>query len=97
MSTVARRAESHGPIVIAIGAIRPLRPPSLNGSGDVHSQGLAWKSAALVFVKSPSHFRQSFADRGAHPRRQYTWGRLRRHALHPVTKVTRPLYPSIRI
>jgi microcystin degradation protein MlrC len=58
------------------------------------SQGLALEQAALVFVKSPSHFRQSFGPVAARILAANTPGPtapdMRRI---PFRRVTRPLYP----
>ena len=84
--------------VIAIGAIRLLvRTPAVDGmgQGDVHARRASrCEDAALVFVKSPSHFRQSFGPVAARILAANTPGPtapdMRRI---PFTKVTRPLYP----
>ncbi len=83
--------------VLAIGAIRILvrSLPSLEWDREMYgSQGIALEDAALVFVKSPSHFRQSFgvvADRIlAANTPGPTAPDMRRI---PFRKVTRPLYP----
>jgi len=83
--------------VIAIGAIRLLlrSVPSMEwDTAMYHSQGLDPRQAALVFVKSPSHFRVAF---GPLARRILvadtpgpTAANMRRI---PFTKVTRPLFP----
>jgi len=91
-------ALSMGPTaVIAIGAIRLLirTQPSMEWDKAMYeSQGLALQDAALVFVKSPSHFRQSFGPGAARILAANTPGPtapdMRRI---PFTKVTRPLYP----
>ncbi len=91
-------ALSMGPTtVIAIGAIRLLirTQPSMEWDKAMYaSQGLALEDAALVFVKSPSHFRQSFGPGAARILAANTPGPttpdMRRI---PFTKVTRPLYP----
>jgi microcystin degradation protein MlrC len=83
--------------VIAVGAIRILlrSQPSLEWDRAMYtSQGLKLEEAALVFVKSPSHFRQSFGPVAARILAANTPGPtapdMRRI---PFTKVTRPLYP----
>ena len=83
--------------VLAIGAIRAAAPlAAVDGVGHRHvpSQGLDPRQAALVFVKSPSHFRVAF---GPLARRILvadtpgpTAANMRRI---PFTKVTRPLFP----
>ena len=83
--------------VIALGAIRLLlrSAPSMEwDTGMYLSQGLDPRQAALVFVKSPSHFRVAF---GPLARRILvadtpgpTAANMRRI---PFTKVTRPLFP----
>jgi microcystin degradation protein MlrC len=91
-------AMSMGPTaVIAIGAIRVLvrSLPSLEWDRAMFtSQGLVLEAAALVFVKSPSHFRQSFGPIAARVLAANTPGPtapdMRRI---PFTRVTRPLYP----
>lgn len=89
---------SMGPTaVIAIGSIRVLvrTLPSLEWDRAMfESQGLPLDQAALVFVKSPSHFRQSFGPVATRVLAANTPGPtapdMRRI---PFTKVTRPLYP----
>ena len=89
---------SMGPTaVIAIGGIRLLlrSQPSMEWDKAMYvSQGLPLEDAALVFVKSPSHFRQSFGPAAARILVANTPGPtapdMRRI---PFTKVTRPLYP----
>lgn len=89
---------SMGPTaVIAIGAIRVLVRSLASLEWDramFTSQGLVLEEAALVFVKSPSHFRQSFGPVAARILAANTPGPtapdMRRI---PFTKVTRPLYP----
>jgi len=89
---------SMGPTaVIAIGAIRVLvrSLPSLEWDRAMFtSQGLVLEEAALVFVKSPSHFRQSFGPVASRILAANTPGPtapdMRRI---PFTRVTRPLYP----
>jgi microcystin degradation protein MlrC len=89
---------SMGPTaVLAIGAIRLLLRslPSMEWDRAVYtSQGLALGDAALVFVKSPSHFRESFGSAATRILAADTPGPtapdMRRI---PFTKVTRPLYP----
>jgi microcystin degradation protein MlrC len=84
-------------VVLAIGDIR-LAIRSLPGmewdTGLFSSVGLALQHAALVFVKSPSHFRVAF---GPHATRVLaadtpgaTCGNMRKL---PFKNVTRPLYP----
>ena len=80
-----------------MGAIRILlrSQPSLEWDRAMYtSQGLQLEEAALVFVKSPSHFRQSFGPIAARILVANTPGPtapdMRRI---PFTKVTRPLYP----
>ncbi len=83
--------------MLAIGDIR-LAVRSLPGlewdTGLFTSVGLDLRHAALVFVKSPSHFRAAF---GSHAARVLaadtpgaTCGNMRRLAFR---NVTRPLYP----
>ena len=83
--------------VIAIGSLRLAlrsRPSSDWDTGLYTSQGLDPRQAAMVFVKSPSHFRAAYeamADRilvAATP--GATQPDLRRV---PYTRVSRPLYP----
>ena len=89
---------SMGPsAVVAIGGIRLLlrSQPSMEWDKAMYaSQGLPLDGAALVFVKSPSHFRQSFGPAAARILVANTPGPtapdMRRI---PFTKVTRPLYP----
>ncbi len=89
---------SMGPsAVVAIGGIRLLlrTQPSMEWDKAMYeSQGLPLRDAALVFVKSPSHFRQSFGPAAARILVANTPGPtapdMRRI---PFTKVTRPLYP----
>lgn len=83
--------------VIAIGAIRILARslPSIEWDRAMYaSQGLKPEEAALVFVKSPGHFRQSFGPVAARILAANTPGPtapdMRRILF---TKVTRPLYP----
>jgi microcystin degradation protein MlrC len=83
--------------VIAIGAIRLLvrSQPSMEWDKAMFtSQGLPMEDAALMFVKSPAHFRQSFGPFAARILSANTPGPtapdMRRI---PFTKVTRPLYP----
>lgn len=91
-------AVSMGPTaVLAIGAIRVLvrSLPSIEWDRAMFvSQGLHPEAAALVFVKSPSHYRQSFGPVAARIIAAKTPGPtapdMRRI---PFTKVTRPLYP----
>jgi microcystin degradation protein MlrC len=89
---------SMGPTaVIAIGAIRVLvrSLPSLEWDRAMFtSQGLMLEEAALVFVKSPSHFRQSFGPVAARILAANTPGPTAPDMrLIPFTKATRPLYP----
>ncbi len=84
-------------VVIAIGAIRLLlrSQPSMEWDKAMYtSQGLDLGGTALVFVKSPSHFRASFGPAAARILAANTPGPtapdMRRI---PFTKVTRPLYP----
>jgi len=89
---------SMGPTaVIAIGSIRLLvrSQPSMEWDKAMYfSQGLPLDRAALVFVKSPAHFRQSFGPFAARIISANTAGPtapdMRRI---PFTRVTRPLYP----
>lgn len=89
---------SMGPTaVIAVGSIRLLArsQPSMEWDKAMYaSQGLPLDQAALVFVKSPSHFRQSFGPFAARILSANTPGPtapdMRRI---PFTRVTRPLYP----
>jgi len=83
--------------VLAIGAIRVLvrTLPSIEWDRAMFtSQGIRPEAAALVFVKSPSHYRQSFGPIAARIIAANTPGPtapdMRRI---PFTKVTRPLYP----
>lgn len=83
--------------VIAIGGIRLLvrSQPSMEWDKAMYvSQGLPLEDAALVFVKSPSHFRQSFGPAAARILVANTPGPtapdMRRI---PFTRATRPLYP----
>ncbi len=83
--------------VLAIGDIR-LALRSLKAlewdTGLFHSVGLPLAHAALVFVKSPSHFRVSYAPHAARVLAAdtpgTTRGNMRRLVFH---NVTRPLYP----
>jgi microcystin degradation protein MlrC len=89
---------SMGPTaVLAVGGIRLLlrSQPSMEWDKAMYlSQGLPLEDAALVFVKSPSHFRQSFGPAAARILVANTPGPtapdMRRI---PFTKATRPLYP----
>ena len=89
---------SMGPTaVIAIGAIRLLlrSRPSMEWDKAMYtSQELDLRDAALVFVKSPSHFRASFGPAATRILAANTPGPtapdMRRI---PFTKATRPLYP----
>jgi microcystin degradation protein MlrC len=89
---------SMGPTaVLAIGAIRVLvrSLPSIEWDRAMFaSQGLRPEEAALLFVKSPGHFRQSFGPIAARIIVANTPGPtapdMRRI---PFTRVTRPLYP----
>lgn len=89
---------SMGPTaILAIGAIKVLvrsRPSLEWDTGMYRSQGLDPASAALVFVKSPSHFRASFGPLAARILLADTPGPTRAdvRAL-PYRQVTRPLYP----
>lgn len=89
---------SMGPTaVLAIGAIWILvraRPSIEWDTGMYRSQGLEPASAALVFVKSPSHFRASFGPLAARILLADTPGPTRAdlRAL-PYREVTRPLFP----
>lgn len=89
---------SMGPTaILAIGAIRVLvrsRPSIEWDTGMYRSQGLDPATAALVFVKSPSHFRASFGPLAARILLADTPGPTRAdvRAL-PYQQVTRPLYP----
>lgn len=83
--------------VLAIGGIRLLlrSQPSMEWDKAMYaSQGLPLEDAALVFVKSPSHFRQSFGPKAARILVADTPGptapEMRRI---PFRHVTRPLYP----
>jgi microcystin degradation protein MlrC len=83
--------------VIAIGGIRLLlrSQPSMEWDKAMYvSQGLPLEDAALVFVKSPSHFRQSFGPAAARILVANTPGPtapdMRRI---PFRNATRPLYP----
>jgi microcystin degradation protein MlrC len=83
--------------VIAIGGIRLLlrSQPSMEWDKAMYeSQGLPLRAAALVFVKSPSHFRQSFGPLAARILVANTPGPTAPDMTRiPFTKVTRPLYP----
>jgi microcystin degradation protein MlrC len=58
------------------------------------SQRLPLRDAALVFVKSPSHFRKSFGPLAARILVANTPGPTAPDMTRiPFTKVTRPLYP----
>lgn len=83
--------------VLAIGAVHVLvrSLPSIEWDRAMFaSQGLRPEDAALVFVKSPSHYRKSFGPIAARIIAANTPGPtapdMRRI---PFTKVTRPLYP----
>jgi microcystin degradation protein MlrC len=83
--------------VLAVGAICILirTQPSMEWDRAMYtSQGLMLEDAALVFVKSPSHFRQSFGPAAARILAANTPGPtapdMRRI---PFKSVTRPLYP----
>ena len=83
--------------VIAIGAIQLLvrsRPAMEWDTGMYLSQGLDPREAALVFVKSPAHFRVGFAPMASRILVADTPGpsctNLRRI---PWKRVTRPLFP----
>lgn len=89
---------SMGPTaVLAIGAIRVLvrsRPSIEWDTGMYRSQGLDPASAALVFVKSPSHFRASFGPLAARILLADTPGPTRADVrVLPYRRVTRPLFP----
>jgi microcystin degradation protein MlrC len=83
--------------VIAVGAIRILlrTQPSMEWDRAMYdSQGLRLEDAALVFVKSPSHFRQSFGPAAARIFVANTPGSTDPDVRRvPFTRVTRPLYP----
>jgi microcystin degradation protein MlrC len=87
--------------VIAIGSIRLLlrSQPSMEWDKAMYeSQGLPLKDAALVFVKSPGHFRQSFGPFAARILTANTPGPTAPDMLRiPFRKVTRPLYPLDKI
>ena len=76
-------------VVLAIGAIRlNLRSiPHFEWDLGIHkSVGLDPARAALVFVRSPSHFRVSYApDRGAHLPGRHAGTDLREHAAHRLS------------
>jgi microcystin degradation protein MlrC len=83
--------------VVAIGSIRLLirSAPSMEWDKAMYeSQGLPLSAAAMVFVKSPAHFRQSFGPFAARILAANTPGPtapdMRRI---PFKRVTRPLYP----
>ena len=83
--------------VIAIGdlrlALRSLKALEWD-TGLYHSVGLPLQHAALVFVKSPSHFRVSYAPHAARMLAADTPGTTRGNMRALVFKhVTRPLYP----
>jgi len=89
---------SMGPsAVIGIGGIRLLirSQPSMEWDKAMYeSQGLPLRAAALVFVKSPSHFRQSFGPLASRILVANTPGPTAPDMTRiPFTKVTRPLYP----
>ncbi|MCB1498795.1 MAG: M81 family metallopeptidase [Bauldia sp.] len=89
---------SMGPTaVIAIGAIRVLvrSLPSIEWDRAMFaSQGLQPEEAALLFVKSPAHFRQSFGPIAARIIVANTPGPTAPDMRQiPFTRVTRPLYP----
>jgi microcystin degradation protein MlrC len=83
--------------VIAVGGIRLLlrSQPSMEWDKAMYeSQGLPLRDAALVFVKSPSHFRQSFGPLAARILVANTPGPTAPDMTRiPFTRVTRPLYP----
>jgi microcystin degradation protein MlrC len=83
--------------VLAIGAIRLLvrSQPSMEwDTGMYVSQGLDPASAALCFVKSPSHFRASFGPLAARILLADTPGPTRADVRTlPYGRVTRPLWP----
>ena len=89
---------SMGPsAVIGIGGIRLLirtRPSMEWDKAMYESQGLRIRDAAQVFVKSPSHFRQSFGPLAARVLVANTPGPTAPEMTRiPFTRVTRPLYP----
>lgn len=83
--------------VLGIGQIRIVvrsRPSMEWDTGMYLSQGLDPAAAALVFVKSPSHFRVSFGPLAARILLADTPGPTRADVRHlPYTRVTRPLFP----
>jgi microcystin degradation protein MlrC len=83
--------------VLGIGAIRIVvrtRPSMEWDTGVYLSQGLDPATAALVFVKSPSHFRVSFGPLAARILVADTPGPTRADVRHlRYTRVTRPLFP----
>jgi microcystin degradation protein MlrC len=83
--------------VIAIGSIRLLlrsRPSMEWDTGMYLSQGLDPSQAALVFVKSPSHFRASFGPLAQRILVADTPGPTTANMRRiPFTKATRPLFP----
>jgi microcystin degradation protein MlrC len=83
--------------VIGIGGIRLLlrSQPSMEWDKAMYeSQGLPLRDAGLVFVKSPSHFRQSFGPLAARILVANTPGPTAPDMTRiPFTRVTRPLYP----
>jgi microcystin degradation protein MlrC len=83
--------------VLGIGQIRVVvrsRPSMEWDTGLYLSQGLDPAIAALVFVKSPSHFRVSFGPLAARILLADTPGPTRADVRHlPYNRVTRPLFP----
>lgn len=83
--------------VLGIGAIRVLvrsEPSTEWDTGMYRSQGLDPATAALVFVKSPSHFRATFGPLADRILLADTPGATRADVRKlPYTRVTRPLYP----
>jgi microcystin degradation protein MlrC len=83
--------------VIGIGGIRLLlrSQPSMEWDKAMYeSQSLPLRDAALAFVKSPSHFRQSFGPLATRILVANTPGPTAPDMTRiPFTKVTRPLYP----
>ncbi len=70
--------------VVSIGVIRLVmrsNPGFEWDTGIYTAFGLRLEEAALVFVKSPSHFKVAFAAaRDAHPDRRHPWPDLSQHA-----------------
>ena len=83
--------------VLGIGSIRILvrtQPSSEWDTAMYRSQGLEPEAAALVFVKSPSHFRATFGPLAARILVADTPGATRADVRQlPFRHVTRPLYP----